>query len=220
MPLLLYKHIKNEAELGLWDIQEPQSFFLYRLKPKGEEKAQLDQLTGKSRRLEWMAVRWLLHKMSGRRKRSICVKDEYGKPHLIDSDHEISFSHSKQLVTVIASRFTCGVDIQNITPSVERIAEKFMREEELKSLKKKTRLEHLHVYWGAKECLYKAYGRKKLDFRKHIMIEPFSYNLKKGTCIGYVKKDDFSARYALRYQIIDTNLPNRQHHMLVYCIEK
>jgi len=212
LPILQHHNIKPEGELGLWDITEPQSYFLRRLKPKGDELEQLNQLTGKSRRLEWMAVRWLLHKMSGRRKRSVCLKDEFGKPHLVDSTYEISFSHSKQLVTVIAAPVSCGIDIQNITPSVERIAHKFMREEEMKSLKTKTRQEHLHVYWGAKEALYKAYGRKKLEFKEHILVEPFNYNLKKGKCVGHVIKDEFSATYTLCYQKID-------NHMLVYCLK-
>lgn len=212
MPIFNHQHIQPEGELGLWNITEPPSYFLRRLKPQGDELAQFENLTGKSRRLEWLAVRWLLHKMSGRRKRSVCLKDEFGKPHLVDSTYEISFSHSKQLVTVIASPVSCGVDIQNITPSVERIAHKFMREEEMKSLKPKTRMKHLSVYWGAKEALYKAYGRKKLEFKKHILVEPFNYNLKKGTCKGHVIKGDFSATYSLYYQIID-------NHMLVYCLQ-
>ncbi len=212
MPIFNHQHIQPEGELGLWNITEPPSYFLRRLKPQGDELLQFEKLTGKSRRLEWLAVRWLLHKMSGRRKRSVCLKDEFGKPHLVDSTYEISFSHSKQLVAVIASPFSCGVDIQNITSSVERIAHKFMRDEEMKSLKPKTRMEHLSVYWGAKEALYKAYGRKKLEFKEHILVEPFNYNLKKGTCKGHVIKGDFSATYSLCYQIID-------NHMLVYCLE-
>jgi len=212
MPLFNHQHIQPKGELGMWDITEPPSYFLHRLKPQGDELVQFERLTGKSRRLEWMAVRWLLHKMSGRRKRSVCLKDEFGKPHLVDSNYEISFSHSKQLVAVITSPYSCGVDIQNITPSVGRIAHKFMREEEMKSLKPKTRMEHLSVYWGAKEALYKAYGRKKLDFKEHILVEPFNYNLKKGICKGHVIKGDFSATYSLCYQIIG-------NHMLVYCLE-
>ena len=54
----------------------------------------------------------------------------------------------------------------------------------MKSLQPKTRMEHLSVYWGAKEALYKAYGRKKLEFKQHILVEPFKYNLKKGICKG------------------------------------
>ncbi len=211
LPISLHQNIKSEGELGLWNITEPPSYFLRRLKPQGDEADQLDRLKGKSRRLEWMAVRWLLHKMSGRRKRSVCLKDEFGKPHLVDSTYEISFSHSKQLVAVIAAPVSCGVDIQNITPSVERIAHKFMSDKEMESLKPKTRQEHLHVYWGAKEALYKAYGRKKLEFKEHIIIEPFPYNLKKGKCKGHVIKGNFSATYTLCYQKID-------NHMLVYCL--
>ena len=213
MPIISHYNIKPEGELGLWEITEPQSYFLRRLKPKGAELEQLEQITGKSRRLEWMAVRWLLHKMSGRRKRAICLKDEHGKPHLVDSPWEISFSHSKRLVTVIAAPAIVGIDIQNITPSIERIAHKFMRTEETKSLKPKTRLEHLHVYWGAKEALYKAYGRRQLDFREHIFIHPFKYDMTLGECQGYVLKDDVEMHFNLFYKKMD-------QHMLVYAMEK
>lgn len=211
MPLLFHRHIKPEGELGLWRIAEAESYFLERLKLFPKEEFWLEKMKG-HRRLEWLAGRWLLHLMSGREDRGACLKDEFGKPYLENSLYQISISHSRELTAVIASPRLVGVDIQKLVPKIDRIENKFMRNEELKSLNKKHRLEHLHVYWGAKEALYKAYGRKQLDFREHIFVEPFSFDLKTGKCVGFVKKDNFLLECDLFYEQIDD-------YILVYATE-
>jgi len=101
---------------------------------------------------------------------------------------------------VVASPQSVGIDVQKLVSKIGRIAHKYMREEETASLNEATRLEHLHVYWGAKEALYKAYGRRELDFKKHILIEPFQYDLDVAFCKGIVRKDDFEARYIISYK--------------------
>ncbi|NJN77515.1 MAG: 4'-phosphopantetheinyl transferase superfamily protein, partial [Saprospiraceae bacterium] len=108
------------------------------------------------RKTEWLAARYLLQELLG--KNVFCYSDEFGKPILKNSDKHLSISHSRGLVTVIVSDFSIGIDIQVIVSKIQRIAYKFMREEENESLDVKKHLEHLHIYWGAKEALYKAYG--------------------------------------------------------------
>ena len=117
------------------------------------------------------------------------------------------------MAAVIAAPKPVGIDIQQVVEKIERIAHKFMRPEETASLQTATELEHLHVYWGAKEALYKAYGRKLLDFKKHIHITPFDYDVTIGQCEGYVIKDDFKAFYQLKYRKVDD-------YILVYGQEK
>ena len=211
MPLLFHKHIKPEGELGLWQIDEEESYFLERLHLFPKEVAALEKMKG-HRRLEWLAGRWLLHQMSGREDRGACLKDEFGKPYLENSLYEISISHSRKLSAVMASPRLVGVDIQKLVGKIERIAYKFMRPVEIDSLSEKYRLEHLHVYWGAKEALYKVYGRKQLDFREHIFIEPFPFDLAIGKCTGFVKKNGFHLDCELYYEQIDD-------YILVYATE-
>ena len=73
-------------------------------------------------------------------------------------------------------------------------------------------IEHMHFYWGAKEALYKAYGRRELDFREHIFIEPFLLENPTGAMQGSVIKGDFSAKYQLYFRTI-------QDFVLVYALE-
>ena len=77
-----------------------------------------------------------------------------------------------------------------------------MRPEEMESLEASTRLEQLHVYWGAKESLYKAYGRRLLDFREHIAITPFAFKASGGEIYGRIRKDQFAANYQLQYELM------------------
>lgn len=211
MPLIFHRYLRPSGELGLWKIQEEEGFFLDKLSLFPEEVQLLKHIKG-HRRLEWLASRWLLHLMSGRDIRGACLKDEFGKPYLENSFFEISISHSRELVSVLAAPQAVGIDIQKLVTKIESIAHKFLRAEELESLSTSNRLEHLHVYWGAKEALYKAYGRKQLDFKAHILIKPFDFNLRTGKCFGSVRKGDFHADFELRYEQIG-------NYILVYGLQ-
>jgi len=202
MPFLEHHFLSPEGELGIWKIDEDTAFFESKLDMQEKEQQLVVELKG-HRRTEWLASRFLLHLMSGRDERAACLKDEFGKPYLEDSFYHISMSHSREMTAVIAAPRLVGVDIQKLVGKIENIAHKFMRDEELQSLKTESRLEHLHVYWGAKEALYKAYGRKSLDFRTHIFVEPFDYDLSGGQCSGRVVKDDFDKKFEIHYRRID-----------------
>ncbi|MCP3931822.1 MAG: 4'-phosphopantetheinyl transferase superfamily protein [Bacteroidetes bacterium] len=199
MPLLLHKNIKPSGEYGIWEIREKEDFFLRQLPLIEEEREQLNKFKGR-RRTEWLAVRYLIHHMSGRKKRSALLKDTFGKPHLEGASYHISISHSHEMAAAIAAPVPVGIDIQYVVSKIDRIAHKYMRPEELESLRSDTRIEHLHVYWGAKEALYKAYGRKKLHFITNILIEPFSFQSGKGIMSGKIKKENYEATFNLYYE--------------------
>ncbi len=212
MPIEVHKNIEPAGELGIWKIEEDESFFLQQLHLTVEEQQQLAAIKGR-KRIEWLAVRHLLHQMSGREIRGAVLKDEFGKPHLENSDWHISISHSHEMAAAIAAPAPVGVDIQFLVEKIARIAHKFMRPEEMESLEAASALEHLHVYWGAKEALYKAYGRKKLDFKEHIFIRPFSFSLKTGGCTGSVKKGKSQKHFSIFYE-------KKGDFILVWAVEK
>jgi 4'-phosphopantetheinyl transferase len=190
MGLLLIKRLESGATIGLWRMEEAPEFFLQSIDLQTVELEELGKLKGR-RIVEWLACRYLVHEMllaQGHTDRLPVLKDEYGKPHLCGSPLHLSFSHSHDLVAVILANQPTGVDIQALVEKIERLALKFMREDELASLKNHTRLAHLHFYWGAKEALYKAYGRRELDFRQHIRIQPFDYQ-SVGNTMGQIMKD-------------------------------
>lgn len=210
MPLFLKKNDLG-ARLAVWRIEESEDWFMLNLELTEQELAQLALIKGR-KRVEWLAVRYLTHDLSGMASRSPILKDDMGKPYLSHEGLHLSISHSGDLAAAMLAPLPAGIDIQYPVGKIERIAHKFLRAEEAASLSEAHRLEHLHVYWGAKEVLYKAYGRRALDFRAHIFIEPFEFEASGGTASGKVEKDGFRALYDLRYEIVEGDI-------LVYGVE-
>ena len=211
MPLLFEKYITPDIKVGVWEIDETEEWFIERLWLCREELLELEQLKSR-KRLEWLADRYVLHHLIGEKDRFPCIKNELGKPFLQGSDFQISLSNSADKAAAMFGNAPLGLDIQYITQKIERIERKFMREEESDCLDSAFRLEHLHVFWGAKEALYKAYGKRELDFKKHILIEPFDFNLKNGKTKGVVLKDNYTAKYDIFYEKKDT-------YIIVYAVE-
>lgn len=209
MPLVHQRAVTKNTRLGIWEIKEDETFFQQRMSLSREDKMKIAEMH-EGRRLEWLTGRYLVKKLVGRN--CVCKTQQTGKPYLENSDLQISISHSKGLVTAVVAPKSVGIDIQQITPKVGRVAKKFMRSVEAASLKPESYLEHLHVYWGAKEALYKAYGNRGLDFRKHIHVNPFSYQTK-GNCKGCVTKNEYYSDFDLHYE--------RYHnHILVFALER
>ncbi len=180
MPIVEKRSLPGGGVLGVWHICEPDTYFESRMKPNGEEDGHLGLLKGK-RRTEWLASRWLLHILSEREVRGPVTKDEFGKPHLRDSDWHISLSHTREYAAVIAAPFLVGIDIQIRVDKIVRIGPKFLSADEFANVRKHEVIPCMHVYWGAKESLYKAYGRRALDFREDIQIADFDMTNDKTT---------------------------------------
>jgi phosphopantetheinyl transferase len=105
---------------------------------------------------------------------SILSKDEFGKPFLVPQNSEINYSHtSKRLLWGEHPTLRVGVDIETLRPQLSKIKHKFCREDELSFIPTQEELPYLLAIWSAKESIYKAYGKKEVDFKEHMQIEKF-----------------------------------------------
>lgn len=202
MPMQLQELLDSGVELGLWKVEESEAWFLEQMNLSKVEDQFIASIGG-HRRLEWLAGRWAMHVLSGRAQRGACLKDEFGKPYLENSEYDISISHSREYIAVMAGPKNVGVDIQKMVGKITRLAPKFLRPLEMENLNEETAFQEMHIYWGAKECLYKAYGRRQLDFREHIAVEPFVFDSAGGALKGWVKKDNFNQDYWLMYRMLE-----------------
>jgi phosphopantetheinyl transferase len=199
MPLIRHTHLPTAGELGIWEITEDEAWFRDHLLLYPSELRQLGEIKGR-RRVEWLAARQLIHRMSGRKQRGAFVKDGYGKPHLAHSDWHISVSHSHELAAAIAAPRLCGIDIQFIVPKITRLAPRFLSTAEAASITNAHELDQLHFYWGAKEALYKAYGKGKLDFRRQLLLTPPPTWTSSGETLGSVKLKDQTLQFRVHYE--------------------
>lgn len=218
MPLLLTTHPFPDTTFGLWQIAEEEAFFREELPLSPEEEAEMSRLRNPLRRHEWLAGRWLLHKLTGAPQRLPLAKDAFSKPFFPENQHlACSLSHSHGTVGALVfhppllaphlSLLTpsCGCDIQVLVEKMPRLASKFLNLEEeefVASHAASTQFDLLHVFWTAKESLYKAYGLKSLDFRAHLRVEPFEWREHRGATRGWVEKNDFRQAYQLQFEKI------------------
>ena len=133
-----------------------------------------------------------------------------GKPQLLHSNLSVSISHSAELVSVIASEAQAtGIDIEPVKPRIVALAHKFLSPSELNNLEEHVLVDQLHVYWGAKEALYKLHGEKGLIFSEELLIHPFQFNSPEGKIKGSIQTKKMRGEFELSYEKILA-------HMLVY----
>lgn len=203
MALLEIRHLPNQVSLAIWKIEEADEFFLNLLAMSDDELTSISKMKGR-RKTEWLASRWLWRVLAKDLNHGPIVKDKYGKPCIEGSRWQMSISHTQAHAAVITAPFLVGIDIQRKVAKIDRIAHKFLSTHELEQVNLSANpLNHLHVYWGAKESLYKAYGRRKLDFKDHLRIKAF--NLEAGFTIGSLLKEggkDFKIWYELTQEFV------------------
>lgn len=90
----------------------------------------------------------------------VVSNDEQGQPHVAGRGCEsvhVAISHSGEYAVALASVVPCGLDIQEIMPTLERVQEKFIQGNEQQILAgfACTDLEQLGLVWAIKEALRK-----------------------------------------------------------------
>jgi 4'-phosphopantetheinyl transferase len=209
MGVLLKRTLSETAVVGLWEITESVDVLLSGLKLNDEEHKLYIGFKNNQRKLHWLSHRKLLKELITTEDYSHVIYDEYGKPYLEDNLHFLSVAHSgKFSAAIISKRNHVGIDIERIHPKIKKIVSKFLSETEISQVANENRIEQLLVYWGAKEALYKLYGRKQLAFEENILINAFKY-AEKGEFAARINTEDINKNFRLHYEKIED-------YMLVY----
>ena len=173
MPVVFNKHIDADTILAVWKIEESEELLLAGLQLKQHELDYLASLNNGKRLLHWLSTRLLLRTMLNTSEYIDCRMDEHGKPYLINSSVQISLSHSYDYAAVMIGEKSVGVDIEQVKTKIHRIQQKFLSPRELALPYVLDNTQGLYACWCAKEAVYKWYGKKGLEFKKHIHIQPF-----------------------------------------------
>ena len=157
---------------GIRKIRETSDELLNLLDKKDWYLPHICQMNLENRKKEWLAVRVLLKELSGDEKE--IAYTEQGKPYLVDNSFQISISHTKEYVAVALSKqHTVGIDIEYISPRIQKISSKFMNEVEIAGISSENEIIHLLLHWSAKESMYKTLNEQYVDFREFLHIQPF-----------------------------------------------
>jgi phosphopantetheinyl transferase len=130
---VFYQHTINQTtKLGIWQIEEDENFFL--------AKVPLQQsITHPNKRLQHLAGRYLLQYLFTDFPYEEILIADTKKPYLPNEQYHFSISHCGNYAAAIVSS-TCrvGIDIEIPSEKVERIAHKFIHEDEKQFLEEST----------------------------------------------------------------------------------
>jgi 4'-phosphopantetheinyl transferase len=177
MSLIFTQNLSKDCIVGLWKLEESHKELLEKLCPTERDFAELHDISHPHKQLEWLASRncaKALVELSAEHYVGIW-KDQHRNPHLIDSQTQISISHTQSCACAVLNKSKpVGVDIEQISEKLRRVAHKFLSEKE--RIHVGDDLQKMCIYWCAKESIYKWHGAKNLSFKDNIFIHPFEGN--------------------------------------------
>lgn len=184
MPVF-YEHINDFAKIAIWHIAEANNFFLNKVPLQRE-------ISHPHKQLQHLAGRYLLQYLHPDFPNHLIEIADTRKPFLPNEAYHFSISHCGDYAAVIVSKIKrVGIDVELVSPVVEKIKHKFLNIEELENIQysiinnqyssKSPELitdnsKLLTLLWSCKEAVFKWYGNGGVDFKEHIHILPFNFN--------------------------------------------
>lgn len=194
----LYKTltVNNTTKVLIWKIEESISFLKEGISLSENSATRLNSMKSELHQKGFLSIRHLLKAVDY--TDFDLIYDEFGKPHLKDGKF-ISITHSFTFTAIIISdNLKVGIDIEKQRDKILKIAHKFTPIQEYNTIANvDAKISKLTIVWGAKESLYKIYGKKKLLFLHHIYIDDFRFEDEKTT--GEIKYNGESATYKIQF---------------------
>ena len=196
--MALYKSltVNKTTKVLIWKIEESLSELQEGIILSENSSTRLNSMKSELHQKGFVSIRHLLKEVGY--TDADLIYDEFGKPHLKNGKF-ISITHSYTFTAIIVSDdLHVGIDIEKQREKILKIAHKFTPFEEYKTIANVDALiSKLTIVWGAKESLYKIFGKKKLLFLHHIYIEDFRFADEK--TIGIIRYDGKEASYKIEF---------------------
>lgn len=178
MPLF-YQHINEFVKIAIWHIGEEKNFYLNKVPLQRE-------ITHPHKQLQHLAGRYLLQHLYDDFPYHLIEIADTRKPFLPNEEYHFSISHCGDYAAVIVSKdYRVGIDIELITPKIEKIKHKFLNEQEAELVNSQLlmvngEMQLLTLFWCCKEVVFKWYGSGEVDFKEHIDLKASNINLHGG----------------------------------------
>lgn len=213
MSLVYLRELDQHTKFAIWRIEEDEQTLSNQLQLDALEEQKLISLSNGKRRLHWLATRVLLRTLLNTTAYIDCPSDANGKPYLANFPQKISLTHSFDYAgAIISSVGEVGIDMELIKSKVERIAHKFLKEEELDFITSgENRIEQLYACWSAKEAVYKLQGNSGVSFLHNMTIAPFQYK-DDGILKLHLKSDYHDCYFDVHYEKFNA-------YLLAYVVE-
>lgn len=195
MPIFFQQDIDADTKLGIWKIEEEESFFLDVVMPQRN-------VSHPHKKLQHLAGRYLLKYLFPDFPVSLIQIADTRKPFLEDEAYHFSISHCGDYAAAIVSKENrVGIDIEIITPKVDKIKHKFLSAAETQRAQKhwlQNNHELLTLLWSCKEAVFKWHGLGEVDFKEHIEV------------IGVIQQADYAFQTDIFFKKENQKLINLQ----------
>ena len=197
---LLEKHRAEGLLWGIWRVDEGVDELLSMLPRTEEYRAEVGCFASEKRRVEWLAVRVLLHALAG--KESRIGYQSSGKPYLVDGRASLSVSHTQGYVAVLLGEpgTEVGIDIEHYGERVRRVVSRFLRPDEKADSYAGTDTWGMLLHWSAKEAMFKCLNADEVDFCEHLRLLPFTM-AESGVCRGEEYRTPARHRFQVMYRL-------------------
>lgn len=173
MPQFLSTIFPDDIELSIWHITEDVDFFSQHQHWYEQEQTWIESVHPK-KQMEYLASRYLLYERLRPDDRLPIIKNEFGKLVFKDSDSYLSISHSGDYTAFVMGPKEVGIDLQIYDAKILRILSKFLSKEELNFIDQfnddEEKIHHGILLWTAKEAVYKAHGKRGIQFNSQIKL--------------------------------------------------
>ncbi|MGB3587910.1 MAG: 4'-phosphopantetheinyl transferase superfamily protein [Tunicatimonas sp.] len=172
MPLVKLEKINQNSSWALWKIQETADLLTKYVHLPSDDLIELREIHHPRKKLEWLSSRAALRALLNAEDHPEfrLIKDDKGKPYLLNETFHISLANSFPYGAAIIHRHhPVGIDIEKPSAKLLRVKHKFLNSTEAEEACDD--LDKLCIYWAAKESLYKLYGRKQLSLKQNIGVD-------------------------------------------------
>jgi len=119
-------------------------------------------------------------------------------------DMHFSVSHSHGHASALVSNRACGVDLQLRVEKITRLRRRFETPaEQAFIVNQPDEIGALHVLWGAKEALFKLYGKREINWLEHLIVSPFEHSPGGGAFYGRIQKNGVVLEAQLWFRWVD-----------------
>lgn len=196
MPLYKTIHVNQFTNVLIWDIQESLEVLSHQIELSENSQNRINSMKSEVHQRGFLSIRHLLIKVGY--SDADLYYDEFGKPYLKDGNY-ISISHSFRFSAIaISKKDPVGIDIEKQRDKIIKIGHKFTPIDAYKNIIDQDSLvRKLTIVWGAKESLYKIYGKRQLRFLEHIDIKDF--DLVSNKTIGMINHENFTSNHSIEF---------------------
>ena len=173
--MAIYRQYKQGGlTVAVWKVEETIEQLRSMFRDFSIYEEDFSRFSAEKRKQEWLAVRALLKELCGGEEKEIGYAPS-GKPFLKDQSAYVSFSHTRGYVAVaMHPDAEVGIDIEQYGMRVQKLASRFIREDEMSSVQAGDDVYAMLLHWSAKETMFKLMEEEAVDFLDHLRIFPFT----------------------------------------------